>query len=152
MILVDIDGTISPTQVDDAMKLRFDEQGGYETQRAGFVVVIPNYILDFLRGQDSIYMLSTWGSSAALVPEAFGFEAQTLNMEDFTDKRGIQGKFAVVKHFAGKVDAWLDDHITPAQKKYCAENGIIAIKPTPTKGCMTPAQVEQLRAGLAAKG
>lgn len=73
-------------------------------------------------------------------------------MEDFTDKRGIQGKFAVVQHFVGKVDAWLDDHITPKQKKFCAENDIITVKPTRAKGCMTPTQVEQLRAGLTAKG
>lgn len=148
MILVDIDGTVSPTQPTEQMFASWQAAGGYRSEFAGgFTLVIPNYILDFLNSRSDIYMLSTWNDLAATVPEAFGFEAQTLDMTEHTDARGIQGKFEVVKSLGDKPLAWLDDHIKPIHKDYCATIDCIAIKPR-KNSCLSVNQIDSLHKSL----
>lgn len=139
MILVDIDKTISPTRPDASFELI-----PHETRRLGFDVKIPLHILEFLKSRDDITMLSTWGVRAATVPEAFNLKADVLVLDDYSNKLGIQGKFEVVK--AVRPDAWLDDHITPTMAKWCAEHGIITVKPT--AGFVTVRQLKSLEKKL----
>ena len=115
MILVDIDGTISPTRPEEDGILE-DLLPVEERRAGGFQIIIPEYILDFLRTAPNLYMLSTWGEMAKDVPEEFGFKAEVLNMNDYTDASGIEGKWDVVSHFDDAVEAWLDDHISPRMR------------------------------------
>lgn len=140
MILVDIDRTISPPQPDEA----FDAIPHESARAWGFDVKIPTYILNFLKSRDDIVMLATWGIRAATVPEAFGFQADVIDMDEYSNKTGIQGKFAVVK--AVKPIAWLDDHITATMTKWCTAEGIITVKPT--SGFMTVRQITSLEKKL----
>jgi hypothetical protein len=131
MIIFDIDDTISPTQPGNNWAVL------HETKKAwGFNISIPVYVLDFLRSRDDIALLSTWGEAAKYVPEAFGFTARILVMDSRAS--GIKGKFETVKQF-DDATVWIDDHITPAMKKFMAEKGILTIKPT--KGVISEQQL-----------
>ena len=136
MILFDINETISPTDRDYIWTVP------YETHYAWmFNISIPTYILDFLRSRDDIALLSTWGSAASQVAEAFGFKAEILVLDE--DTYGIAGKYEIVKR-QSNVTAWIDDHMKPAMKKELAEKGIVAIKPT--KGFISQKQLAEVAA------
>lgn len=143
MILVDIDGTISPTRPEEDGILE-DLLPVEERRAGGFQIIIPEYILDFLRTAPNLYMLSTWGEMAKDVPEAFGFKAEVLNMSDYTDASGIEGKWDVVSHFDDDVEAWLDDHISPRMRDAARMRGIHVFVP-PKRACLTRGQIADLK-------
>ncbi len=122
MLIFDIDDTISPTQPKESAPTPG------ETARAGaWNIFIPAHILEILRSRDDIALLSTWGEMAEDVPKAFGFQAKTLLISDYSDKLGIKGKFEVIKQL--KPAGWADDHITPTMKKWCEAEGIATVRP-----------------------
>lgn len=134
MILFDIDGTLSPTRVEEAPATVG------ETARAfGFQTFIPQHLLDFLRNRDDIALLSTWGPGSFDLPKVFDFKARIALIEDFSDDLGIKGKFEVVK--ALNPTGWADDHITPNMAKYAKENGIVTTKPR--KGYVTEVELDK---------
>lgn len=140
MLLIDIDGTISPTRVEEAPA----SEG--ETARAmGFQVFIPKHLLEFLRSRDDVVLLSTWGVGCFSLIEAFKLKARVALIEDFSERGGIEGKFCAVK--ALQPTLWADDHIKPAMKKYAQEHGIITA--VPRKGYITPAELKKLEKLLA---
>jgi len=141
MILFDIDGTISPTRPEEA-----PETVGVTARAFGFQVLIPQHILDFLRSRDDIVLLSTWGKAAFDILEAFGISGGVVDMEDFTDKTGPQGKFEVVKKL--QPNGWADDHIKPAMKKYATEHGIAVV--IPKKGYILEPELKKFQAAVEA--
>lgn len=141
MLLFDIDGTLSPTRLEEV------EVTPGETARAfGFNVFIPSHLLNFLRSRDDIVLLSTWGDGSFYLPEAFNFKARVALMDDFSEKMGIKGKFEVVK--ALHPTGWADDHITPAMKKYAAEHNIATT--APKKGYITEVELKKFEASVGA--
>jgi len=112
MIVFDIDGTLSPTREEEAFGIP-----GETAEAFGFQIFIPQHLLDFLRGRDDIALLSTWDAEAASLAEAFAFKAQTLLISDYSDERGINGKFDVINEL--KPTGWADDHIKPFMATWC---------------------------------
>lgn len=136
MFFLDIDGTIA---------LPADEPLPREWERLGFTVrdvgfselAIANFVLAGLRKMDDIHMLSTWGTFAYKIPEAFEFSAQVLDYRDFSNGLvGIEAKFSVVQAFRGEVRAWADDHLTAHHLAYAASEGFLAVAPQPHQ-CLT---------------
>ena len=133
MILLDIDGTLSPPHPEEA------PQTDGETEKAfGFQVFIPQHLLKFIRGRDDVVLLSTWGLDSFSLLKAFNLNARVALMEDFSDILGIQGKFEVVK--ALQPSGWADDHIKKAMKEY-SEAHQIAVS-VPRKGYITEAELK----------
>lgn len=131
MLLLDIDGTISPSNIDPARSKWWRDNGGYTVRNVGlYDIAIANYTLDALASLTDVFMLSTWGESASVIPEVFGFRAETINYLDYSQGLvGIAGKFEVVKAFSGEVRAWADDHMREEHWQYCVKKGIIPIRP-----------------------
>lgn len=135
MLIFDIDGTISPARVEEAPATE-----GETTSAGGFRnVFMPSHILEVLRSRSDVALLSTWDEGAANFAEAFGFDAEILLMKDFSNARGIDGKFEVIK--ALKPAGWADDHISPAMLNWCKANGVVTVKPR--KGYILKPQLER---------
>ncbi len=123
MLLFDIDETLSPTQPKNHPEL----PEGESARAFGFTVFIPSHLLTFLRSRADIVLLSTWGSAAMDLPQAFGFNARAAVMENFTEETGIKGKFEVVKQL--RPTAWADDHIKPAMAQAARDLGVVVLRP-----------------------
>lgn len=145
MIVLDIDGTISPTAPKEDGLL--DSILPVEEARAfGFNVMIPTYILNLLRNPPmEIALLSTWGAGAKSLAEAFQFEARILDMEDYTLNSGIQGKHDTILHFKDEVRAWADDHISTRMRDELRAEGIFIAIP-PRHSCLTRGHIADLSA------
>lgn len=133
MLAFDIDDTISPTKPSNQVLAE-----SHESRRAIYQLVIPTYVLDFLRSRQDIALLSTWGETASAVSEAFEFDADVLVIEELS---GIRGKFDLVRR-TPEITVWVDDHLTQEHIAWCHENGILAIKPT--EGCVSKSQVAEI--------
>lgn len=146
MIVLDIDGTISPTNPHE-QEGYFDSLLPVEEERAfGFPITIPSYILELLRNPPlPLALLSTWGTGAESLCEAFGFEARVLDMQDYTKNLGIEGKRDTILALKDEVRAWADDHITVPMKDEMRRDGIFIAVP-PRRACLTRGQIADLRA------
>jgi hypothetical protein len=140
MLIFDIDDTLSPTRPVEPFPLPATSERAW-----AFEVLVPDFLLSFLRERDDIVLLSTWGSAAKKFAEAFALPARVAVMEDFTPKVGIKGKFEVVRQL--QPTGWADDHMTPAMVKALEPFGTVTVKPT--KGYITEKQLAIFVAKLA---
>lgn len=154
MIILDIDNTISPTEVTPTIADFWKKNDIAVTEaEAVWMLTIPNYVLDFIRDHaDDVYFLSTWGESASAIVEAFNLEGVTvLDMYATikSRKQGIQRKAAIIEHFGDKVEIWADDHILPSIAKNLSNKDMMTVRPRSARGehsaVISPKQIAGMR-------
>lgn len=136
MIVFDVDNTLSPTRFPDSPELL-----GETREAFGFQVFIPTHLLEFIRSRNDTAILSTWGAEAESLVEAFQLPSKVLLMSDFTDERGIWGKFSTIEQL--RPSYWADDHITAPMVKLCKDFGTTAL--VAHGGYVSASQLELMR-------
>lgn len=133
MLIFDIDNTLVKASSKVVSKTAGESHSVF-----GFELFMEDHLLEFLRSRSDIHLLSTWEAEAGNLAEAFGFEAKTLLIRDYSDEGGIYGKFAAVRELQPRL--WADDQITSLMANWCTHFKVASI--APKSGSITKDELE----------
>jgi hypothetical protein len=133
MLIFDIDQTLVRPHYPDQSTAHGETRTVF-----GFELFMEDHLLDFLRSREDIHLLSTWGSEAASLADAFEFKAKALLIRDYSDEGGIHGKFTTVREL--KPLLWADDQITELMANWCLHFNVISI--IPKRGSISSSELD----------